>query len=181
MTNYPSDIKPGMILNEQAYARGKMLDHSGMVGQLARGSMPSDIDFILDNNGSMIFAELSRWMTEWTQTSKGQRWLYESLIKTGIHCAVLCKHSVELETRRKIYTWTDIESFQIMIWHHGMVITEVIQGQEKWQSFIKYWFDPLKGGPLRTHRFIIYKTLASLFERPKLQNVIPISSANRKP
>lgn len=170
------DPPSGSILNEQAYARGKMLNHSGMAGQLARRSMPSDIDFVLDNNGAMIFAELSRWANDWNKVQPGQRWLYESLIKTSIHCAVLCKHSVELATGRQIFTWTDIESFQVMIWHHGAVISEIIEGNQKWQTFVRYWFaDPTKGGPLMAHRFIIYKALAARLEKPKPQNVIPIN------
>jgi len=49
----------GEIIAEQAYAQGKMLDHSGWTGFLPRNITPSDIDMVIANGQSMMLIEWS--------------------------------------------------------------------------------------------------------------------------
>jgi hypothetical protein len=51
----------------------------------------------------------------------GQRWLYESLIKGGPHCAVICRHNVRPEMACTIDTLRDVDTFQVMVWDFGRV------------------------------------------------------------
>ena len=150
----------GNIHSPEAYAQSKMLDHSGWYGKLPRGSRPSDIDFVavkmvFDNNGSMLWGELSRSASEWGQLDYGQKWLYESAIKFSPHCAVLCFHNAPLD--RKIDTYRDVISFQPMVWDYDFVAGRVYDGVENWHKFVNGWFK----NSLRVRRFIT----AEHFER----------------
>jgi hypothetical protein len=151
-------ISRGDVFSEEAYAQGKMLDHSSWLEGdriLPRDITASDIDTVLlgkqlsflpvvfDNNGKAILCELSRGNKEWAWLNRGQIWLYESLIRDRPHCAVLCKHNAPCSgpERRKINTRTDITSFQIMVHDHGgFVVTKVIEGNEAWQDFVFAWY-----------------------------------------
>jgi hypothetical protein len=108
----------GSIILEEAYALSKMIESKSWNGLLRSGITPSDIDFppvplVFDNDGAIIFCDFSNNCDDWNRlaiTLKGQRWLYESLIRcghpisggNGPHCAVLCRHSVAPEMDRKI-------------------------------------------------------------------------------
>jgi hypothetical protein len=102
----------GKIILEQAYATSKMLDSSGWNGLLRSKITPSDVDhppvgLCFYNNGAILFADFSVNCDDWgklRRTLKGQRWLYESIIRHGPHCAVLCKHNVRPEMCRPIDT-----------------------------------------------------------------------------
>ena len=107
----------GDIFSTPAYAQGKMLDHSGW--KLPRNITPSDVDMVIDNDGSIIYGELSSWCSHWAGIKEGQRRLYQNAIRDGKHCAVLCRHSVKPEERRQIDTCYDIESFEAMFWEPG--------------------------------------------------------------
>ena len=146
----------GSIILEQAYALGKMFDNSGWNGLLRNKGTPSDIDLCFDNNGSIIFADLSKTCDSWQQLGnalKGQRWLYESLIKCGPHCAVLCKHSVAPEMGRQIDTLRDVDSFQVMVWDFGPVLSPVYDGT-RWQAFVIMWMNQ-PDGPTKIRRHIL--------------------------
>jgi hypothetical protein len=156
-----NETKPGSIFSPEAYARGKMLDHSSWqhprLGDkpLPRGITASDIDMAVgagisavdisfDNRGKMIIGEISSIAREWRELKPGQRWTYESLVSGSAHCAVLCHHSVPLEEGRKIDTRYDIDSFQIMISDHGFLTLPVMSGNNKWQRFVFAWYrDPV--------------------------------------
>lgn len=160
----------GSIRSEEAYALGKMLDHSGWGGQLVRRITPSDIDLALDNAGQIMFVELSRLNREWREISHGQRLLNQNFIHDRLHCAVLATHSIAPENGCKINTWTDIESFQVMIWHHGPIFSRVIEGT-MWRSFARAWCNQLNG-PLIIHRQIIAAHISRSQQQPT--NVVPI-------
>lgn len=100
----------GAICHQQAYAQGKMLDHSGWSGLLERKITPSDIDMVVESGGYFVFAELSSRYASWREISIGQRRLYHSLIvnNPGRHVCVLLKHSVK--SSRQIRTDKDIDS-----------------------------------------------------------------------
>lgn len=170
-----SEVARGAIYAEQAYALGKMLDHSCWqesekscwqknAPRLPRLITPSDLDtvfcrllhdpfavpLILDNAGRMIFAELSSWSQDWRLLSDGQFKLYRGLLD-GPHCAVLCCHNVAPEDHKKICTRHDIISFQPMVWDHGAVIGRSLPTNALWQQFVFNWFED----PVRVRRRII--------------------------
>lgn len=150
----------GSIILAEAYALGKMVDSSGWNGLLERKITPSDIDLpeiplCFDNNGAIIFVDLSNCYDRWDshRTLRGQRWLYESLIKHGPHCAVLCKHGVVPEMDRKIDSLRDVESFHVMLWDHAPVYSQVYNGAY-WQSFVTFWVNK-PTGPLNIRRYLL--------------------------
>lgn len=151
----------GGIHSEEAYALGKMLDHSAW-SDLPRKITPSDLDMAFDNDGKIIFGELSSSECEWQRLSRGQRLLYENAIKNSPHCAVLCKHAVSLADGRPIDTRGDITSFQVMLYDYGLVICPVFDGNDRWQKFILRWLD-------RDGWQIIRRRLLSLYGLPKDQ------------
>ncbi len=146
--------EPGSIHSKNAYAQGKMLDHSAWLKDepLPRGITPSDIDMVIDDNGAMLFNELSSRHHRWHELSTGQRRLYEGLIFQTQHCAVLCKHSVPPAEEREINTRTDIDNFQVMLWQpSGLFFTEVFHGNSRWQQFVASWF--VNADKVRSHCF----------------------------
>jgi hypothetical protein len=156
-------IAPGDIFSAEAYAQGKMLDHSGWYGKLPRGSRPSDIDFAsatveFDNNGAILLAELSRMSSRWNEISRGQKWLYESSIKFSPHCAVLCHHSAPLD--RKIDTYNDVIDFQPMVWDYDFIVGPVFVGNDKWHLFVERWYR----NSLRLRRYLICEHYHRIFK-----------------
>lgn len=142
-------MRTGAILSEEAYALGKMLDHSAWQRGdriLPRGITGSDIDFVLDNAGYEILGEMSRTANEWKEISSGQRRTYEDNIKWGApHVAVLCRHNVNLDERRTISPKLDVVSFQPMLCDYGLVVGRVYEGNGLWQAFVESWFkDPIR-------------------------------------
>ena len=147
----------GHILVEQAYAQGKMLDHSSWQGILPRSITPSDGDAILDNNGLIMFWELSSHHAEWKSLDKGQRRLYENMVRgsNGLAIAVLLCHDTPQHSA--IDTRAGIESFQVLFsqqslvqkptWRYETILrhSKVIKGSEYWQRFILGWYsNPVK-------------------------------------
>lgn len=132
----------GKILIESAYAQGKMLESSKWHGVLPRGITPSDVDLVFDNAGRCILCELKRGSGTWAQVSRGQRMLYESLVRGTEHVAVLAGHSVASDTT--VCTHSDVEWYQCMHWtgvRHQ--ISKVFSPGESWRSFVRLWFsDP---------------------------------------
>jgi hypothetical protein len=142
-------MKTGSILSEEAYALGKMLDHTAWQRGdriLPRGITGSDIDFVLDNAGYEIIGELSRTANEWKQLSHAQKRVYEGLVRWGApHVAVLCRHDVGLDERRAISPKLDIITFQPMLCDHGIAVGRVYEGNTLWQAFVESWFrDPVR-------------------------------------
>lgn len=147
---------PGSVFSEEAYALGKMLDHSSWQDdvKMARGITPSDIDMAIDNNGQIMFCELSSQHRTWSAISEGQRRLYENCIKGALHCAVLCHHNVRPEEKRMINTRTDIAAFQVMVWDHAVIYSNVVASNEHWQKFVLDWTNE-GSGPLKFRRQVI--------------------------
>jgi hypothetical protein len=176
-----SDDTAGRILIEAAYAAGKMLDNSGWNGLLRDKAMPSDIDhpavgWCLDNRGSILCADFSISCDSWEQlarTLKGQRWLYESLIRYAPHCAVVCKHSVAPEMRRPIDTLRDVERFQVMVWDFEPVLSPIYDGVY-WQSFVVKWMNE-ETGPLSIRRHVLGRSVGLV--KPEPPSTPPIEGA----
>jgi len=155
----------GSIYAEEAYALGKMLDHSSWqhprpgdeplprritpsdIDMTATGGMLSAVPIVFDNRGKIVLGELSSHAREWHELNPGQRWTYESLLNSSPHCAVLCHHSVRTEERRLIDTRYDIDSFQVRINDHGIITLPVVRGNKAnkaWQRFVLGWYrDPV--------------------------------------
>lgn len=126
----------GAVYAEQAYAQGKMLDHSAW--QLPRKITPSDFDCVFDNAGRIVFAEFSSSKEDWRQIDFGQRKAYISAIQRAPHVAALCKHSVP--GNMLINSRDDVERFQIMFGKgEGVFTTEVCSG-DRWPRLIEAWF-----------------------------------------
>ena len=133
----------GAIRSEEAYALGKMLDHSDWQRgeKIARLITPSDVDACFDNNGNVIFCEFSSQHDDWSRISLGQRLLYQNCINGTDHLAVLCRHSVKASDGRRINSRTDIQSFQVMLHDRILLYSPVIDGNDKWQKLIQWWFE----------------------------------------
>ena len=139
----------GAIINETAYARGKMLDHSSWQNgeiTLPRNITPSDIDMTFDNRGNILYGELSSKDIDWDDIKNhaiGQFRLYRGTIKQTTNLAILCKHSVPLQDERLIDTRTDIDSFHVMLHNLGndFLFTEIFYGNSRWQGFVFGWFN----------------------------------------
>jgi hypothetical protein len=148
-------VMRGSMFAPAAYALGKMLDHSGW--KLDRGITPSDFDMAIDNDGSIMFCELSSWASRWAETKEGQRRLYRNAIRDGKHCAVLCRHPVKPEEQRQIDSCYDIESFEVMFYDFGPVYSGVLDGNAGWQWFVKKWIEP--GGPIWLRRLFLGRAI----------------------
>ena len=147
----------GWIFAEDAYAQGKMLDHTGWRSLLPRRITPSDIDVAFDNNAQVIFTELSRFHSDWRALKPGQRMLYENVIKGGAHCACLVKHSVPDAVQ--INTRSDVETFHVMIWDYGLVYSSIFPGKH-WAKFVLDWFTG-ENGALFVRRKILGRSAAN--------------------
>ena len=122
----------GAILVEQAYAQGKMLDHSSW--RLVRGISPSDIDFVIESGGNFGFVEFSKHFKSIEQLNHGQKLLYERLI-SRIHKSDfvgLAYHNVPEE--RSIDTCRDVISAEIYTQRGNFSLN-----QEQWEEFITTW------------------------------------------
>lgn len=133
----------GSIYAEAAYAQGKMLDHSSWNSILPRLITPSDIDMAIDNRGEILFIEVSSSTPNWYEIPKGQRRLYESLLRnsTGNQAAALVRHSVPKD--RQINTRTDIDEFSIManVSPRTPKTSDIFHGNERWQEFVTKWIE----------------------------------------
>lgn len=147
-------MKPGSVHFEQAYALGKMLNNSGWDGRLRNGITPSDIDLCFDNDGHVLFCELSRHHSAWQEIDTGQCWLYRSAISCGHGLAVLLKHSVDPEDGRQIDTLHDVETFQVML---SSGFTSKIVDGSRWGWFVDQFYE----NPKQVIRYFKDKEVAS--------------------
>ena len=124
----------GAILVEQAYAQGKMLDHSSW--RLVRGISPSDIDFVIESGGNFGFVEFSKHFKSIEQLNHGQKLLYERLISRmrKSDFVGLAYHNVPEE--RSIDTCRDVISAEIYTQRGNFSLN-----QEQWEEFITTWTD----------------------------------------
>lgn len=133
----------GAIHSKEAYARAKMLDHSGWnkgEDRLPRNITPSDIDAAIDNSGRILFIEISSSTASWLDLQYGQRILYENLLRSanGKHVAALAKHGV-IEEGHPIRTWCDIDVFSLMFYANGKISFSDSFNSDRWPGFVKRW------------------------------------------
>lgn len=135
----------GAIFSHEAYAQGKMIDHSGWT--LPRKISPSDIDAVIADGKKMLLLEFSSQHHNWNQLIHGQRRLYQDLIVVGQKqlWAVLLKHSVPKS--RQIRSDEDIESFQLMLLNKKLevITSDVIPcaHSDRWMRFVHAYFEDL--------------------------------------
>jgi hypothetical protein len=124
----------GAIICREAYAQGKMLDHSGW--HLARGVTPSDIDMVVESYGCFLWAELTRNACDWRALKTGQRVMYDSLAKIpGNHVVCLARHSVPAG-ERQVDTYQDIEA-AVVRWACGT--KSLLLDTDQWRVLVTEW------------------------------------------
>lgn len=157
----------GDIICEQAYAQGKMLNHSGWNGRLPRGITPSDVDMLLDDDGVILFIEISSQHKDWMELEIGQRKCYQNIVRGNQeHMAALVTHSVPVS--EKIDTSRDFETVQCLLWTpDGFMLSEVKElNAAIWKKFVVQWFDLEKRKQLRTKICKKPKKIISLSDNP---------------
>lgn len=123
----------GAIICREAYAQGKMLDHSGW--HLSRGVTPSDIDMVVESYGCFLWAELTKNACDWGSLKTGQRILYDSLAKIpGNHVVCLARHSVP--TGELVDTFNDIEAAAVR-WASGT--KALLLDGDQWRVLVAEW------------------------------------------
>lgn len=139
------NARRGAIHSLDAYAQGKMLDHADWNGLLPRNITPSDIDMCLDNDGNILYCELSRHATTWVDENGkrnqhvgyGQMLLYFNAIgPVSKNLSVLLHHNVPAS--RAINTLTDIDGFQVMVRKDGDAL--FCPPWTDWRKFVTSWF-----------------------------------------
>jgi hypothetical protein len=123
----------GAIICRDAYAQGKMLDHSGW--NLARGVTPSDIDIVVESFGCFLWCELTKNACDWDSLKIGQRMLYDSLSKIpGNHIVCLARHSVP--KGQLVNTFEDVEAVAVR-WACGT--KSIVLEKSGWQTLVTEW------------------------------------------
>lgn len=135
----------GAVYKEDAYAQGKMLDHSSWSHgpfPLPRGITPSDIDMVCDNAGRILLVEISSSKRDWRELDRGQRLAYINAISGTRHIAVLCSHNVP--KTRMINTRLDIETFQAIFFvGDNLLCSDLHADNQDWQQFVlDFYADP---------------------------------------
>jgi hypothetical protein len=127
---------PGGIRSPEAYAQGKMLDHSWWSGQMRGRITPSDLDMFVESHGCFLFCELSRSSSTLADMSTGQRIAMERFAKLpGIHAVCILRHGM-FSHSRAIDTANDIES--AAIYFDGGSSVKMLDG-EQWRGFACQW------------------------------------------
>lgn len=137
-------VERGAVYNEARYRQG--YDHSEWNEFLPRRITPSDIDVVFDNamHQRAMFCDYSAQAAIWSEKSRGQQLLYQSLLLGSEyrHVAVLCSHSVP--PGKPIRSLTDVDTFHVM--RRGKVGVEFFPdarrpyGRELWRSFVASFY-----------------------------------------
>ena len=126
----------GGIRCPEAYAQGKMLDHSWWSGKMRGRITPSDIDMLVESYGSALFCELSRDHDCLEDLATGQRILLQTLARlNGTHCVALLRHGL-FSMSKPIDTANDIIS--ATIYFDAGTKSVGLDGSE-WREFAVAW------------------------------------------
>lgn len=127
---------PGGIRCPEAYAQGKMLDHSAWSGQMARGITPSDIDAFIESSGCFLFWELTRDAGKLEDIATGQRIALARLAKLpGTHCLAILRHGL-FSISKLIDTANDINEATI---YFDTGTRHVVLDGAEWRDFAVAW------------------------------------------
>ena len=101
----------------------QQIEHNGWCDVLPRSITPSDIDVVFDNmmRSRTLFCEFSSAVFLWDGKEKGQRYLYQQLLKTNNYqnACVLCHHNVPIE--KNVNSLRDVVSFHVMRANRGLI------------------------------------------------------------
>lgn len=126
----------GSIIIEEAYAQGKMLDHSGWRHTLPRNITPSDIDMCIDNNGVILLVELSSQTDNWNDLKRGQALLYENLVWAGCGNIKAALAYIHPAPGKQIDTVKDVISFSVMCRQHGKIVKSAVYAGKNWKQAV---------------------------------------------
>jgi hypothetical protein len=130
----------GGIRCPEAYAQGKMLDHSWWSEKMRGRITPSDIDMVVESYGCFLWCEISRDKETISEMSRGQKILLTNLSRLpGVHCvAVLC-HEL-MSGSKQIDTANDIKTATVYF-DGGAEVTTLTP--DEWRGFACAWtFNP---------------------------------------
>ncbi len=127
---------PGGIRCPEAYAQGKMLDHSWWSGNMRGKITPSDIDMVIESHGCALFCEISREHEQLEDLSVGQRILLKTLARlNGCHCVALLRHGL-FSHSKPIDTANDILSATV---YFDCGTRSVTLNRQEWRAFAVDW------------------------------------------
>ena len=127
---------PGGIRCPEAYAQGKMLDHSWWSGKMRGKITPSDIDIVIESHGCFLWCEVSRQYKTIEEMPTGQRILLANLSRlAGVHCVAVLYHGL-MSGSKEIDTANDIASATVYFDRGTGVAT---LSPEDWRAFATAW------------------------------------------
>lgn len=109
-----------------------MLDHSAWNGKLKNGRSFSDIDMMLDCNGTVLLIELKLNSPRWYDLPTGQRRAYDNLVKAGNGKVIVACAKITPSPDKPVNTLTDIESFQVKTHKE---LSQILPGSV-WEKFV---------------------------------------------
>lgn len=131
-----NEFTRGGIRCPEAYAQGKMLDHSWWSGQMRGKITPSDIDMVVESYGCFLFCELSRDAEELEHLSRGQRIMLSNLARVpGTHCVAILTHGL-FSRSKAIDTAMDVST--ATIYFDGGTRNKLLTAEE-WREFACHW------------------------------------------
>lgn len=127
---------PGGIRCPEAYAQGKMLDHSWWSGRMRGRITPSDIDAFVESYGCVLWWEITRDAETIDDLAAGQRIAMKALLGfKGIHAVAILRHGL-MSISKPINTATDIAEATVYF-DGGQRFT--VLGPEEWRQFACQW------------------------------------------
>jgi hypothetical protein len=127
---------PGGIRCPEAYAQGKMLDHSWWSEKMRGRITPSDIDMVVESYGCFLWCEISRDKETIAEMSRGQRILLTNLCQlAGVHCVAVLRHGL-MSGSKQIDTANDIQSATVYFDRGSGVATLT---PDEWRQFACGW------------------------------------------
>lgn len=127
---------PGGIRCPEAYAQGKMLDHSWWSGQMRGRITPSDIDMVVESHGCLLVCEITRDAESWNDLKAGQRILLMNVARLpGTHCVAILRHGL-MSISKEINTATDI--VEATVYFDSGSKSVVLDG-DAWRDFAVLW------------------------------------------
>jgi hypothetical protein len=127
---------PGGIRCPEAYAQGKMLDHSWWSGKMRGKITPSDSDMVMESYGCFLLCEISRHADTLEDLSVGQRLLLQRFAELpGTHCVTILRHGL-FSISKPIDTANDIISATV---YFDCGKRSVVLDGIQWRHFAIAW------------------------------------------
>lgn len=127
---------PGGIRCPEAYAQGKMLDHSWWSGKMRGRITPSDIDAFVESYGCVLWWEVTRDAERLDDIAAGQRIAMRNFLGFGgIHAVAILRHGL-MSHSKPIDTANDIK--EATVYFDGGTRHAVLD-TEQWKAFACDW------------------------------------------